>query len=220
MIPESDPEREAEAESEDQSDSKPAAKAEADSESEGQSEGQSEDQAESEDQDGSRSESETRSYSGVPPLDRQFRPVEGRFYLHQYTEGDDDVPKWCPVKVYANGTKGKVNQAYVEYWSFAYSMAADGTLKSHQADLGISDKQWEQVEPMDMIQFNDWNLAWVDTDTLQDPDEDMSKYNPRLMWTQFPPGPGTSKRKRDLNPPGLVEFPHALRWKYPANYKT
>ena len=151
MISESDPEREAEAESEDQA----------------ESEGQSKDKAESR---VSPSQNPTPRRGPIPAFLRwniSFRPVVGEFYLHQYTEGDDDVPKWCPVKVYANGTNGEVRQAYVEYWSFAYSKAADGTLRSHQADLGIPDEQWDQVEPMDMIQFNDWNLARVDTATLK-----------------------------------------------------
>lgn len=132
MISESEPEPEPEAEAD--SESEPEPEAEADSESEPEPEAEAE----------SGSDSETQSYSGVPPLDRQFRPVVGRFYLHQHSEGDDDVPKWCPVKVYANGISGDVRQAQIEYWSKAYSKAADGTLRSHQADLGISDEQWEQ----------------------------------------------------------------------------
>ena len=40
----------------------------------------------------------------------------------------------------------------------------------------------------------------------------MSKYNPRLMWTQFPPLARVRRSaSATLNPAGLVEFPHALR---------
>ena len=152
---------------------------------------------------------------------RSFEPIVGNFYLHKYTEGRDATEKLGLVKVYKNrvvNVKKDIRHSQIEWWAFAYTIGPGGERVSQQKEIGVSDEDWVKVKHDDLINYNNWRKVWVDTDTLQDPDDDMSTYNPRLMFT----APyDTDKYSHDftaVNPPGLTQIPKKIRKQYPARY--
>ena len=152
---------------------------------------------------------------------RSFEPIVGNFYLHKYTEGRDATEKLGLVKVYKNrvvNVKKDIRHSQIEWWAFAYTIGPGGERVSQQKEIGVSDEDWVQVKHDDLINYNNWRKVWVDTDTLQDPDADMSTYNPRLMFTAPYDTDNYCNDFTAVNPPGLAQIPKKIRKHYPARY--
>ena len=152
---------------------------------------------------------------------RSFEPIVGNVYLHKYTEGRDATEKLGLVKVYKNrvvNVKKDIRHSQIEWWAFAYTIGPGGERVSQQKEIGVSDEDWVQVKHDDLINYNNWRKVWVDTDTLQDPDADMSTYNPRLMFTAPYDTDNYCNDFTAVNPPGLAQIPKKIRKHYPARY--